>query len=150
MLDVRTDSRLRRIGDVAELTGLSPRAIRYYQEVGLLKPAAHVSGGNRRYDDEDVERLQLIKRLREVVGLSLAELHTFLETEDERDALRRAYFATEDPSTRGELLDRIEPVLRRRVELLTGKLVSVQALLDEERARLAKVEALRAELPVRS
>src|SRR5437899_114744 len=101
MLDVRTDSRLRRIGDVAELTGLSPRAIRYYQEVGLLKPAAHVSGGNRRYDDEDVERLQLIKRLREVAGLSLAELHTFLETEDERDALRSAYYATEDPSTRG-------------------------------------------------
>src|SRR5438045_4067428 len=74
---------LRRIGDAAEATGLTPRAIRYYEEIGLLKPAAHLTGANRRYDDEDIERLVLIKRLREVVGLSLADIHVFLETEDE-------------------------------------------------------------------
>src|SRR5438034_1132367 len=74
---------LRRIGDVAELTRLTTRTIRYYEELGLLNPAAHVSGANRRYDDEDVERLLLIKRLREVVGLGLAEVKTFLEMETE-------------------------------------------------------------------
>jgi DNA-binding transcriptional MerR regulator len=137
---------LRRIGDVADATGLTQRAIRYYEEVGLLAPAAHASGGNRRYDDEDVERLLLIKRLREVVGLSLAEIHTFLETETERRAVVRAYRATTDAAQHRALLDRVEPVLRRRIDLLLNKLDTVQALLDEERARLARVHAIRNEL----
>lgn len=136
-------SSLRRIGDVAEATGLTPRTIRYYQEVGLLNPAAHVSGANRRYDDEDLERLRLIKRLREVVGLSLSDVQTFLETETERRALNREYQATTDPVRQSELLDRVEPILQRRVELLERKLATVEALLVEERGRLQRVQALR-------
>jgi DNA-binding transcriptional MerR regulator len=128
---------------VAEVTGLTARTIRYYEELGLLKPAAHVTGANRRYDDEDLERLTLIKRLREVVGLSLADVHAFLETETERRAVSREYRATTDPARQHELLDRVEPILQRRVQLLQRKLASVQELLDEERGRLARVSALR-------
>jgi DNA-binding transcriptional MerR regulator len=134
---------LRRIGDVAEETGMTTRTIRYYEEVGLLEPAAHVTGANRRYDQEDVERLRLIKRLREVVGLSLAEVKTFLEMESERRVLSREYHATSDRARQLELLDRIEPILTRRVQLLQRKLQTVQELLDEERARLERVHALR-------
>ncbi len=137
-------STLRRIGDVAEAIGLTPRTIRYYEELGLLDPAAHVTGANRRYDDEDLERLRLIKRLREVVGLSLAEVRAFLETETERRALSREYQATTDPARQKELLDRVEPILQRRVEMLERKLASVQALLDEERGRLERARTLRA------
>ena len=114
------------------------------EELGLLKPAAHVSGANRRYDDEDVERLQLIKRLRDVVGLSLADVRVFLETEDERRAVSREYHSTHDPARRAELLDGVVPILRRRVELLESKLETVLSLLEEERTRLDRVEALRA------
>ena len=137
---------LRRIGEAAEATGLTPRAIRYYEELGLLAPAAHVSGANRRYDDEDLERLKLIKRLREVVGLSLAEVHTYLEAEVERRTLSREYHATTDPSRQRQLLDAGEPLLRRRIELLERKLASVEALLDEDRQRLNRVRALREQL----
>jgi DNA-binding transcriptional MerR regulator len=135
--------RLRRIGEAAEATGLTPRAIRYYEELGLLKPAAHISGGNRRYDDEDIERLTLIRQLKDVVGLGLADIHTFLETEAERRSLSEQYHATSDPGVRVDLLNRVEPILRRRVELLERKLSAVQGLLDEERARLERVDALR-------
>jgi DNA-binding transcriptional MerR regulator len=138
--------RLRRIGEAAEATGLTPRTIRYYEELGLLKPAAHVSGGNRRYDDEDIERLRLIRQLKDVVGLGLADIHTFLETEAERRSLSEQYHATTDPHIRLELLQRVEPILRRRVELLERKLSAVQGLLDEERARLQRVDALRTSL----
>jgi DNA-binding transcriptional MerR regulator len=139
-------SRLRRIGEAAEATGLTPRAIRYYEEIGLLKPAAHVSGGNRRYDNEDLQRLTLIKQLREVVGLGLAEVQEFLETETVRRELSRQYHATHDPTRQAELLDRVEPILRRRVDLLERKLDKVQALLDEEQARLERARALRDQL----
>ncbi len=135
--------RLRRIGEAAEATGLTPRTIRYYEEVGLLKPAAHVSGSNRRYDDEDIERLTLIRQLKDVVGLGLGDIHTFLETEAERRSLSEQYHATTDPAVRVDVLNRVEPVLRRRVELLERKLSAVQGLLDEERARLERVDALR-------
>src|SRR5919202_7147544 len=110
--------RLRRIGEAAEATGLTPRAIRYYEKLGLLEPATHVSGANRRYDDEDIERLKLIGRLREVVGLSLAEVRTYLEAESERRAISREFHATTDPARQRELLDAGEPVLRRRIALL--------------------------------
>jgi len=143
---VPTTPTLRRIGEAAEATGLTPRAIRYYQELGLLEPAAHVSGANRRYDDEDIERLRLIKRLREVVGLSLAEVRTYLEAESERRALSREFHATTDPIRQYQLLDAGEPVLRRRVDLLERKLASVEALLDEDRQRLNRVRQLREEL----
>ena len=102
-----------------------------------------MTGSNRRYDQEDVERLRLIKRLREVVGLSLAEVKMFLEMESERRALSREYHATADRARQLELLDRVEPILARRVELLERKLQTVQQLLDEERARLERVHALR-------
>ena len=142
-LSTPIDPGLRRIGDVAEETGLTPRTIRYYEEVGLIEPAAHVTGSNRRYDQEDVERLRLIKQLREVVGLSLAEVKMFLEMESERRALSREYHATADRARQLELLDRVEPILARRVELLERKLEAVQQLLDEEAARLERVHALR-------
>ncbi len=135
--------RLRRIGEAAEATGLTQRTIRYYEELGLLKPAAHVTGGNRRYDDEDLERLQLIKRLREVVGLSLADIRTFIDTETERETLKAEYAATLDPIRRSDLLDRAEPLLRRRIELLERKLAAVDSFLAEERARLQRVQTLR-------
>jgi DNA-binding transcriptional MerR regulator len=137
---------VRRIGEAAEATGLTPRTIRYYEELGLLNPAAHISGGNRRFDDEDLERLNLIKQLKDVVGLSLADIQEFLETETERREVSRQYQATADPARQAALLDRVEPTLQRRVDLLERKLNAVQALLDEERARLDRVHALQIQL----
>ena len=54
--------RLLRIQEVAEDTGLTPRAIRYYEEVGLLAPAARSEGAYRLYDAEDLDRLRFIRR----------------------------------------------------------------------------------------
>src|SRR5690349_19128683 len=65
---------LRAIGSVARELGLTARAIRYYEEYGLLRPAVRVKGADRLYDQSDVGRLAEIKRLREAVGFSLAEI----------------------------------------------------------------------------
>lgn len=143
VLSVLPAPRLRRIGEVAEVTGLTQRTIRYYEELGLLNPAAHATGGNRRYDDEDLERLKLIRRLKDIVGLSLSELREFLETESQRTEIRRQYNATSDELRQTQLLERAEPILRRRVELLERKLAKVQGLLGEERARLNRVREAR-------
>jgi MerR family transcriptional regulator, copper efflux regulator len=53
-----------RIGILAERTGTTVPTIRYYEEIGLLRPAAR-SGGQRTYDNEDVRRLSFIRRCRD-------------------------------------------------------------------------------------
>lgn len=136
---------LLRIGNAAQAAGLTPRAVRYYEEIGLLAPAAHARGANRRYDEDDIERLRLIRHLRDVVGLGLAETREYLETEDAARALRARYRATADRAAQLALLECAEPVLRRRVALLEQKLASVEQLLEEERARLDRNRALQRE-----
>lgn len=52
-----------RIGDLARETGKTVRALRYYEEFGLLDPQGHTEGGFRLYRPEDVSRVRLIERL---------------------------------------------------------------------------------------
>lgn len=66
------------IGEVAERTGLSLRTIRYYEEVGLVVPSARSQGGFRLYAEPDIERLELIKRMKPL-GLQLDEMRELLE-----------------------------------------------------------------------
>ena len=89
-------SALMQIGEVAERTGLSLRTIRYYEEVGLVVPAARSQGGFRLYTEADIERLHVIKRMkpleftleqtRELMGIldRLTTGHPLTETERAR------------------------------------------------------------------
>ena len=53
-----------RIGALARRAGTTVPTIRYYEQIGLLRPAAR-SGGQRTYDNEDVRRLSFIRRCRD-------------------------------------------------------------------------------------
>lgn len=66
------------IGDIAQRVGLTPRTIRYYEDIGLLNSVKRVEGGRRVYTDDDVRRLKFIKRLK-VLGLSLEEMRELEE-----------------------------------------------------------------------
>jgi MerR family transcriptional regulator, repressor of the yfmOP operon len=63
-----------KIGEIAHLTEMSPRTIRYYQEIGLLRPVKRVEGGKRVFSESDLQRLKFIKRLKHL-GLTLSEMH---------------------------------------------------------------------------
>lgn len=73
------------IGEVADRTGLSLRTIRYYEEVGLAVPGARSQGGFRLYTERDVDRLQVIKRMKPL-GLQLEEMRELLTILDALDA----------------------------------------------------------------
>jgi len=53
-----------KIGELADMVGVSTRTIRYYEEIGLLNSVKRVDGGKRVYTDLDVQRLKFIKRLK--------------------------------------------------------------------------------------
>ncbi len=99
-----------KIGDVAERVGTTTRTIRYYEEVGLLwSDAERASGTHRVYDEDAVERLQLILRIRDLLGVPLEEIKPLLQAEDTLELIRR----------RREELDRLEAdVVARRARRL--------------------------------
>jgi MerR family transcriptional regulator, repressor of the yfmOP operon len=134
-----------RIGEVAELTGTTPRTIRYYEELGLLAPTAdREPGAHRVYDQADVERLQDVLRLRRVLGLSLEELRELSAEESARAArLREWHDGVEDPVRRREILEEAIGY----VELQLGLVRRRREELDElEQELLAKRRRVRGRL----
>src|SRR3954469_10657549 len=130
------------IGLVAREVGLTARAIRYYEEVGLLRPAVRVKGADRLFDAGDVQRLREIKRLREVIGFSLAEIAELLETDDMRAQLRQRFQGTTESAVRARVLREAHELAERRLAIIEGKLTQVAAVRDEEVARLARIREL--------
>ncbi|MCW2682583.1 MAG: transcriptional regulator, MerR family [Blastococcus sp.] len=72
-----TRTGLLQIGQVAERTGLSLRTIRFYEENGLVPPTERTTGGFRLYSDDDVARLEVIKRMKPL-GFTLEEMQELL------------------------------------------------------------------------
>ncbi|MGY2129946.1 MerR family transcriptional regulator [Blastococcus sp. SYSU DS0617] len=88
---------LMQIGQVAERTGLSLRTIRFYEENGLVIPTARSEGGFRLYSENDVSRLEVIKRMKPL-GFTLEEMQELLSLLADLDS---------GEGDRGQLLDRL-------------------------------------------
>ena len=129
------DPRLLRIQEAAAEVGLTPRSIRYYEEVGLLEPAARSEGAYRLYDESDIERLRFIRGLRDDAGFSLAQIGQLLEDEAARERNRERFRATEDSRERRAILvDALERV-DRQIENLRHKADRLASMIDEAEAR---------------
>lgn len=83
-----TGEAMRKIGEVAEATGLSIRTLRHYDDLGLVVPSGHTSGGFRLYTNDDVERLLLVRRMKPL-GFSLERMRQFLDAADILRAAKR-------------------------------------------------------------
>lgn len=69
---------MRTVKEVSEITGVSIRTLRYYDEIGLLKPTELTEAGYRLYDDKAMEKLQEIMFYREL-DISLTNIKTIME-----------------------------------------------------------------------
>lgn len=65
------------ISVAADLTGTHPRTLRIYEAKGLVSPARR--NNNRLYSDRDLERVRLIRRLTQEMGLNLAGVKVLLD-----------------------------------------------------------------------
>jgi DNA-binding transcriptional MerR regulator len=141
-------SRLLRIQEAAAETGLTPRSIRYYEELGLLSPAARSDGAYRLYDADDLERLRFIRGLRDDAGFSLAEIGQLLGDEQARAGNRKRFQAAQTNEERRPIvLDALERV-DRQIATLEHKIDRLQAMIGDAHARrehlcqhLAEVDA---------
>jgi MerR family transcriptional regulator, repressor of the yfmOP operon len=121
------------IGAAAAQAGVSERALRYYQQLGLIVPAC-TPGGLRRYSADDLARVARIRELQTLLGLNLDEIAIVLRNEDRLAQIRRAYqdkrTSDEERSQLGrECLTLLES-LRETVEAKRAALESFLADLD--------------------
>lgn len=110
---------LLKIGDFARLAKTNLRTLRYYEELGLLEPAARSTGGFRYYRPTDVNRVRLIWDLQQL-GLQLERIAELLG--------RRG-----QPLSSAELSARLSGILAEHDRLLEER----AALLDKQRKRVA-------------
>ena len=137
-----------RIGEVAELTGTTPRTIRYYEEIGLLPvPQGREPGAHRTYELEDVERLRELLDLKSLLGITLEELREVAAAESARAALRREWRAgIEDPDRRREVLSEALEHVGRQLELVRGRRDAIAELESELVGKRRRLRALLREL----
>jgi DNA-binding transcriptional MerR regulator len=100
-----------RIAEVAERTGVPATTLRYYEEIGLLAPAARSGNGYRRYADRDLERLAFITRAKQL-DLSLEELRELVDVWDDDCGqvrhLMTTMIASRLAQTRARIIDLVE------------------------------------------
>ena len=102
------------IGEFAARAAVTVRTVRYYDQVGLLAPAAVTEGGQRLYTEVELARLQQILALK-LVGFSLAEIRRCLRTEPQdfiRSLAAQKAMLTEKRSQIDAILRAIEAVER--------------------------------------
>lgn len=112
------------IGEVAQKVGMSVRAVRYYEELGLIQPDSHSSGGFRLYGEKSLKRLRVIDFLKGL-GLSLAEI---------REILLARKAAGGSPDTVRTLLR----IYREKLALIDAKVTA----LAKMRGEIAQVVAI--------
>jgi MerR family transcriptional regulator, repressor of the yfmOP operon len=134
------------IEQVAARTGLTKRTLRYYEEVGLLPPTGRTEGNYRRYSEEDIQRLERIKNLRDLMGFSLADIRELLEAEDERGQIKVAYqHETESPAKIAQL-DRADELIHNQLHLIEQKLTGLEQMRAGLLAKLEHHHQIREEL----
>lgn len=136
------------IGEVAEQLGLTPRTLRYYEEIGLLEPPSRMEGGFRLYSSSDISRLENIVQLKRLLGFSLREIKQVVEAMESLKLLRQESKQAADLETKRDSLLKGLEILEQQVEVLDGRLRQVVELRDQfnerslrVRERLQQIEA---------
>ena len=128
--------RLLGIGAAAAQAGVSERALRYYQQLGLITPCSSTPGGMRRYSDDDLARVARIRQLQVLLGLNLDEIAVVLRNEDRLAEIRLAFHGQPlSDDERRKLMQEcltLHQDLRSTVDAKRTALESMLADLDEK------------------
>ena len=136
-----------RIGEVAERVGVTPRTIRYYEELGLLGfGGEREKGRHRTYAETDVVRLQELIRLRDLLGLTLEELVELAEAEGARAALRGRWEKDPSDEERLRIVEEAIPHVERQLALVRNRRARLDEFAAELEEKLARLRRRRREL----
>lgn len=124
------------IGEVAQRTGVTQRALRFYEEKGLLQPPERMEGGFRRYSDDDVTRIEFVKKLQDLLGFTLSEIKEMVEAEELRQQVIASRHLDPALSARAVRAERIIDALQRQLDVVDRKADALIEMRSELRDRL--------------
>ena len=143
------------IGEVAERTGVTQRTLRFYEEKGLLRPPTRMDGGFRLYSEDDVRHVKHIRRLQDLLGVTLAEIKDMVEAEEILRELKAQYRPESDISEKKKQLQKAIDVVTRQHGIVSQKAEQMSEMKTqlEERLRtfarwMAELEHLESKAPV--
>lgn len=135
-----------RIGEMAKETGLTARTLRYWEEIGLLQPVGYRGSGERLYSVAERERVVHIRELQDLLGLTLAEIHDVLASEDALERARRAARASAPTPKRLRLLADAIEANETLLQRINERLARIGEFRDECAERGERMRARRVEL----
>ena len=134
------------IGEVAERTGVTQRTLRFYEERGLVEPPERMEGGFRLYTDDDITRIEYIKRLQDLLGFTLAEIKEMVEAEDLQKQIIATFRPDRELPARQRRAERILSALEIQLEVVERKIDQLSELRKELREKLKRVSKRRDEI----
>lgn len=137
------------IGEVAERTSVTQRTLRFYEEKGLLKPPTRMEGGFRLYSEADIQRVERIKRLKQLLGFRLAEIKEMVEAEEVKLQLKAEYRPDAALSQKRAQLVRAIEVTERQCTLIGQKVAALTEMQSKLDVRLATFRGLLKDLDAR-
>jgi DNA-binding transcriptional MerR regulator len=111
-----------RIGDLAKKAGTTMRTIRYYEQLGLIRPVGRTKGGFRLYEEDELRKLKMIKSL-QLLDIPLAQVKAFF---DQRKQGRPA----------AEIAPSIRRVLEGQLAQMEQRIVQYRTMQDSLRQTL--------------
>jgi DNA-binding transcriptional MerR regulator len=134
------------IEEVCERLGVTPRTLHYYEEIGLIDGVPRTEGGHRHYDDRIVERIELVLKLKDLLGFTLQEIRAVVDLESRLEQLKTVYRQQLLPSDKRQTLDEAAPILEQLIERMTAKIDKLQSLRESFEQRLNRVNTIRNEV----
>jgi len=134
------------IGEVAERTGVTQRTLRFYEEKGLLKPPTRMDGGFRLYSEQDVKRVKQIRRLQDLLGVSLAEIKDMVDAEEMLRELKAQYRPDSAIQEKKRQLQKAIEVVQAQYAIVKQKTQQMAEMTAQLEERLRTLERWMAEL----
>jgi DNA-binding transcriptional MerR regulator len=134
------------IGEVAERTGVTQRTLRFYEEKGLLPPPTRMDGGFRLYSEEDVRRVKHIRRLQNLLRVTLAEIKEMVEAEEMLRELRVRYRPEWDVSEKKRQLHKAIDVVTHQHDIVSQKAEQMSEMKAQLEERLRTFDRWMTEL----
>lgn len=131
-----------KIDEVAKMTGITKRAIRYYEEIGLIQPPERSEGQMRLYSKQDVDRIQQVVVAKDVLGFSLQELQDFLGIKEQILHHKYQYDTSSDKVFQQSELEEIREGLHQQHSMLLMKMDKMKSFQKELQDLIEKVNAI--------
>ena len=132
---------------MAQRTGLTQRALRYWESRGLLPPPTRMEGGFRLYSAQDIARLERIVELKRLLGFSLEEIRQVVDADELLRQIKSENRQLSDARARRAGYERAATLIAEQLELVRSRIAAMRELqahyerrLERMRGRIARID----------